>query len=821
MSVDLSVVTSGHDVADARLHREVAALQRAGLAVEVLGLGDATGGPPGVPVRAWARRGGVVRALRALRLPWTASGSVLIALDPDSALGAVARRDIGRLLRRPPVRVVADVHEDYELLLRDRAWASGPARLAGVAVARLGIWAARRADQVVVADDHLLPGLDPVVLHNLPDPAMLPGLTEPDPVPRAVYVGDLRRSRGLFTMLDAVAPTGWHLDLVGAVSPDDQAALDARLAGDAELAGRVRVHGRMPPREAWALARGAWAGLLLLDQTPAFRGAMPSKLHEYLACGLPVVATALPRVAALLEQTGAGVVVGDAAGATEVLQEWAAQPERRAAVARAAHDASAGSVADPGAFVAACRALVGGAAPEAGPHARLPGHEGSTRDGRAVTGSAGASGGPGPAAALVDAVRRRAVAAVRLLARQRHHLPGWANAVLDWVRWRMPERWVRLLTGRGSGRTESAELPDDYRWPERPATGTRLLIGPANFAGQGNAWARAVERHVPDTGAVCFALHITGGFSFPDDYTVTPAVFRRNRRWQRDQFAYITSTFTHVILEAGRTLTADLNHLDPFREAHAFEKRGLRVAMMSHGSDSRNPAHHAARFAWSPYRDPDWHEVARLQRQAESFVEHLRHFQGAVFVSTPDLLDDLPFAQWCPVVVDPDLWAGGGEVLAGGRPVVVHAPSNSRVKGTTLVDAALAPLDSAGLVEYRRPERLSAAEMPGTYKGADIVLDQFLLGSYGVAACEAMAAGRTVVGNVTPENRARVLDATGLELPIVQAGPDAIGEVVRGLVEDPDRARAAAEAGVEFARTVHSGAYSARVLGAFLREGGE
>jgi hypothetical protein len=39
----VTVLTSGHDVADARLHREVAALRRAGLRVEVLGLAEPAG----------------------------------------------------------------------------------------------------------------------------------------------------------------------------------------------------------------------------------------------------------------------------------------------------------------------------------------------------------------------------------------------------------------------------------------------------------------------------------------------------------------------------------------------------------------------------------------------------------------------------------------------------------------------------------------------------------------------------------------------------------------------------------------------------------
>lgn len=320
--MDVSVITSGHDVADARLHREVAALLGAGLRVEVLGLGDVDHGPPGALVVARRRRGGIGRAVDALIVPWRARAPVLLALDPDSAAGALLRRTLaGR------IRVVADVHEDYEALLRDRAWARGPAALAGVAVARLGILAAGRADLTVVADDHLLTGRpDRLVLRNLPDPAMLPAPAPRDARPRALYVGDVRRSRGLDAMVDAVAEAGdWSLDLVGPVATGDAAALAQRLR-DPALAGRVRLHGRLPPREAWSLARGAWAGLLLLEDTPAFRAAVPSKLYEYLACGLAVVTTDLPRSAALVRATGAGVVVDGSADAARALRSWEQSP---------------------------------------------------------------------------------------------------------------------------------------------------------------------------------------------------------------------------------------------------------------------------------------------------------------------------------------------------------------------------------------------------------------------------------------------------------------------------------------------------------------
>ncbi|HEU4674620.1 MAG TPA: hypothetical protein VFS29_01415, partial [Motilibacteraceae bacterium] len=87
---DVSVVTSGHDVADARLHREVAALSAAGLRVQVLGLGDPAAGPRGAVVRTRARRGPAGRALLAATAPWQADGAVLVTLDPDVALSARA-----------------------------------------------------------------------------------------------------------------------------------------------------------------------------------------------------------------------------------------------------------------------------------------------------------------------------------------------------------------------------------------------------------------------------------------------------------------------------------------------------------------------------------------------------------------------------------------------------------------------------------------------------------------------------------------------------------------------------------------------------------
>lgn len=338
---DVSVLTSGHDVADARLHREVRALVRAGLRVEVRGLGDREAGPSGAEVLTHPRGGRGLRLRDAALLPWQARGRVLLCLDPDLLPSATARRLTGR-------RVVADVHEDYLALLADRDWARGAAGRVARAVARSATWLAARADLTVVADEHVPPlgARERLVVRNLPDLSLLPPPGPPDAVPRAVYVGDLRASRGLFTMLEAVeqAPA-WTLDLVGPVAAADEPAVQRWVAGSA-ASSRVRFHGRLPPERAWEVAAGAWVGLSLLDTTPAFAAATPSKLYEYLACGMAVLASPLPRTRALLDRTGAGAFASSSGEAAALLRQWSDEPGRvlelrRAAVGWAAAQATA------------------------------------------------------------------------------------------------------------------------------------------------------------------------------------------------------------------------------------------------------------------------------------------------------------------------------------------------------------------------------------------------------------------------------------------------------------------------------------------------
>ena len=395
-------------------------------------------------------------------------------------------------------------------------------------------------------------------------------------------------------------------------------------------------------------------------------------------------------------------------------------------------------------------------------------------------------------------------------------MPSWLSRVLARTLRMLPDRLVQALIPARYGFEPAAVTP-----LEVPRAGTRLFIGPVNSAGQGWQWARAVERHLDDVAAASMSLRFAKDLGFPADNSVPVNVYAWSRAWGRKQERTVVQGFTHVIIEAEWTVFADGQSTTVDAEVGRMRAAGISVAMLCHGSDIRLPSRHAAMNPWSPFAPGIYQHTDQLERSATRNAELLRRLALPVFVSTPALLVDVPSAEWLPVVVDVDAWAAARPPLDSRElPVVAHAPSRGILKGSELVDPVLRQLEGEGLLRYRRIIGVPAREMPEIYTSSDIILDSFRTGNYGVAACEAMAAGRVVVAHVTEQVRAHVKQATGLELPIVQADANNLESVLRSILVRPRSYQAQAAAGIEFVRAVHDGRRSARVLASFL-SGGE
>jgi glycosyltransferase involved in cell wall biosynthesis len=134
------------------------------------------------------------------------------------------------------------------------------------------------------------------------------------------------------------------------------------------------------------------------------------------------------------------------------------------------------------------------------------------------------------------------------------------------------------------------------------------------------------------------------------------------------------------------------------------------------------------------------------------------------------------------------------------RPLVVHAPSSRKRKGTEHVVAACEALG----VELRIVEGLRHDEALALYREADLVVDQLNAGWYGVLAIECLALGKPVLTYLHDEPRVRTEEAYGLDVPLVGVTADTLQARLGQLVDaGPAEWRRIGEASRAYVERVH------------------
>jgi glycosyltransferase involved in cell wall biosynthesis len=133
------------------------------------------------------------------------------------------------------------------------------------------------------------------------------------------------------------------------------------------------------------------------------------------------------------------------------------------------------------------------------------------------------------------------------------------------------------------------------------------------------------------------------------------------------------------------------------------------------------------------------------------------------------------------------------------RPLVVHAPSSRRRKGTDAVIAACDGLDA----DLELVEGLRHDEAFERYRAADVVVDQLNAGWYGIFAIEAMALGKPVLTFLHEEAVRRTEEAFGTRVPIVSATAETLRDRLRPLVASADERRRVGAASRAYVERVH------------------
>lgn len=160
----------------------------------------------------------------------------------------------------------------------------------------------------------------------------------------------------------------------------------------------------------------------------------------------------------------------------------------------------------------------------------------------------------------------------------------------------------------------------------------------------------------------------------------------------------------------------------------------------------------------------------------------------AIYSVNPDLLNVLPArSQFMPYGhVFLDEWLPAYLQDHSGPLRILHAPSHRLVKGTDLILSALEELKGEGYAfELLMVEGMSNTQAREVYARADVLVDQLFAGWYGGLAVELMALGKPVLAYIREEDLRFIDPKMREELPIVQATPQSVKDVLRGVLETP------------------------------------
>ena len=187
------------------------------------------------------------------------------------------------------------------------------------------------------------------------------------------------------------------------------------------------------------------------------------------------------------------------------------------------------------------------------------------------------------------------------------------------------------------------------------------------------------------------------------------------------------------------------------------------------------------------------------------FASHLVKYR---YVSTPDLLEFVPDAEWLPNPTNLKNLKYS-ETNISGPLRIMHAPTNRDVKNTAAIEAAISKVKNDGLnVQFTLVENIKHSDLISQISKHDLIIDWLnpKLGIYGVFSIESMALGRTVICSLNDSLYEK------FNLPIISINPDNLADKITELYNNRNILLEIGKASHNFVHKHHNPIESAKIV---------
>jgi len=312
----ICLITTVHPAFDIRIfHKEAVSLAKAGYEVTLIASDGGSGIRDGVRLVSMPKAGNrfarmTLGASRAFFSSLKTKAQVVHFQDPELI-------PVGLALRMAGIKVIYDVHEDVPKAISSKHYIP---RWIRAALSFFMLLLEKMASPFFSAIIAATPAIAErfrfhhrmVIVCNYPLSGEIHESTVNSRSDSMICAGVISENRGALVMLEAIRKLNERrkttLILAGKFSPDSLRPAMERHPGwkHVEYAGFLDR-----PELAGALMRSS-AGLVILDPEERFRVALPTKMFEYMAAGIPVIASDFPLWRRIITEAGCGILVDPA-----------------------------------------------------------------------------------------------------------------------------------------------------------------------------------------------------------------------------------------------------------------------------------------------------------------------------------------------------------------------------------------------------------------------------------------------------------------------------------------------------------------------------
>ena len=218
---------------------------------------------------------------------------------------------IGLKLKKLGKKVIFDSHEDVPKQILAKHYLNNfLKKILSFGYSRYEIWALKKFDYVVAAtpfirDKFLRVGIKSIDVNNFPKLEDFKNVKSKFKEKNLCYVGTLYKTRGIKEIVKAVEDLDVRLIIAGKFYDEEYEKEVKSLKGWK----KVDFRGFVNKNEIKNILENSIAGLVTLYPTPSYIEAYPVKMFEYMAVGIPVIASDFPLYKNFVEKEKCGICV--------------------------------------------------------------------------------------------------------------------------------------------------------------------------------------------------------------------------------------------------------------------------------------------------------------------------------------------------------------------------------------------------------------------------------------------------------------------------------------------------------------------------------